>query len=443
MAVASKLSRQPDPIGPLRIIVLADSSDDLVRIRRLLAERLPDVEVTEFDTEQQGKPGRGFDWSIYDVVFLDEYLGMGDTGLAWLEEFRAAPAFPPAVLMSAENDEYIAARAIKCGAYDCINKRDVTSERLGDIVTAAVAAACGHREFEVTLPEERVSPHLAILEALAQKPDAPAVPDGDSVGYRFVRLIGQGASSRVYLAERTSDATTLVLKVIDTATIYDVQVIERFMREAELVATISSPYVVRFFDHGVTQTYGYIAMEFFTRGDLKQRMEHGVAIEDAVNYLRHIARGLHAIHQQGIIHRDLKPGNIMFRADESLALADFGIAKRHGAPSDLTNLGSVIGTPNYLSPEQAQGHDVDHRADLYSAGIILFEMLAGTKPFRAETPAALVYQHVHAAIPSLPESVSEFQPLVDQLLIKDPCERIQSASALIDAIDQVRGAPSA
>ena len=437
MAVASTVSHQPDPSGPLRIIILADSRDDMARIRRMLAVRMPDVEVTEYDADQQGKPGPDFDWSIYDAVLLDEDLGMGETGLAWLEEYKARSAFPPTILMTAHDDGYVAARAIKFGAHDCVNKQDLTTERLGDMV----AAARSQPEFEVTLPEERVSPHLEILERLAQRPGAPVLKDADAVGYRFVRLIGQGASSRVYLAERTTNATTLVLKVINTAMIYESQVIERFIREAELVATISSPYVVRFFDHGVTQTYAYIAMEFFTRGDLKQRIEHGVAVEDAVNYLRHIALGLHAIHRQGIIHRDLKPGNIMFRADDSLALGDFGIAKRYGALSDLTNQGSVIGTPNYLSPEQALGHDVDHRADLYSAGIILFEMLAGAKPFRAETPAALVYQHVHAAIPKLPDAVSEFQPLVDQLLVKDPYERIPSASALVDAIDLLCGAP--
>ena len=443
MAVPSTVSHQPDTSGPLRIIILADSGDDMARIRRMLSERMPDVEVTEFDTEQQGKPAPDFDWSIYDAVLLDEYLGMGETGLHWLQALRARSAFPPALLMTAQDDEYVTARAIKFGAHDCVNKQDVTAGRLGNMVAAAVAAARSQPEFDVTVPEERVSPHLEILERLAQRPGAPVIRDTDTVEYRFVRLIGQGASSRVYLAERTTDATTLVLKVIDTAMIYDMQVIERFIREAELVATIASPYVVRFFDHGMTQTYAYIAMEFFTRGDLKQRIEHGVAFDDAVNYVRHIARGLDAIHQQGIIHRDLKPGNIMFRADDSLALADFGIAKRYGVLSDLTNLGSVIGTPNYLSPEQAKGHDVDHRADLYSAGIILFEMLAGTKPFRAETPAALVYQHVHAAIPKLPDAVSEFQPLIDQLLVKDPYERIPSASALVDAIDQLCGAPCA
>ena len=127
----------------------------------------------------------------------------------------------------------------------------------------------------------------------------------------------------------------------------------------------------------------------------------------------------------------------MFRGDDSLALADFGIARRLDQSSELTNHGSVLGTPNYLSPEQALGEPVDARADLYSTGVILFEMLAARKPFRAESAAALVFQHVHAEIPALPAPRRAFQPLVDRLLAKRPEDRCQSASelsALLEAI---------
>jgi len=404
----------------------------------MLATCFPDVEVTEFDPEQQGKPGPDFGWSEYDVALMDYQLGIGENGLDWLETYRNCPGFPPTVLMSDEGDEYIAARSIKLGAYDYIKKQDVTAERLYRLVSAAAHEVQSASSLDATLREERVSPHLAILERLAARFGGSVSEGADAVGYRFVRLIGQGASSRVYLAERSTDSTTLVLKVIDTPAIADPQAVERFIREAEIVSSISSPYVVRFFDHGLTQTYGYIAMEFFTRGDLKQRIEPGVAFDDALKYVRHIARGLHAIHQQGIVHRDLKPGNIMFRADDSLALADFGSSKRNYQGSDLTNQGSVLGTPNYLSPEQALGHDVDHRADLYSAGVVLFEMLAGRKPFCADTLSALVYQHVYAEIPSLPEHASAFQPLINSLLAKDPDERMPTAYALVAAIDRLQ-----
>ena len=424
------------PLTRLRLMIVDDSREDMANLRRLLASVLPEVEISEYDPEQKGRPGSDFEWHLYDAILLDYDLGGAETGLDWLRCFGRATGFPPTVLMAAAGDEYIAARAIKLGATDYIRKADIDGERLGAMVCDAVRDARASAHFDATVREDRVASHHAILARLHLPiaTDSNDVPPG-TVGYRFVRLIGQGASSRVYLAERTTDATTLVLKVIDIRGVQDNQLIERFMREAEIVSTIRSPYVVHFYDYGLTQTYGYIAMEFFTRGDLKQRIEQGVASADALNYLRHIALGLHAIHAQGIVHRDLKPGNIMFRADDGLAIADFGISRRLNQTSDLTNLGSVLGTPNYLSPEQALGQTADHRADLYSAGVILYEMLTGRKPFRADNASALVYQHVYADLPQLPASLRCYQPLLARLLAKDCEDRLPSAAALVDALD--------
>jgi len=255
-----------------------------------------------------------------------------------------------------------------------------------------------------------------------------AAPAG---AYRFVRLIGQGAHSRVYLAEREADNLTMVLKVLDLGSIREGTALKRFEKEAELLSSVDSPHVVRFYDHGFTPEHGYIAVEFFGRGDLKQRIEHEVSAGEAVEYALHIAYGLEAIHTLDIVHRDLKPGNVMFRSDGSLALADFGISKRLSDTWDLTRTGSILGTLNYLSPEQGLGREVDQRTDLYAAGMIFYEMLTGEKAFRAASPGALVYQHLYAEVPRLPGSVARFQPIVDSLLAKNPDERYQTASELV------------
>ncbi|MEQ8493248.1 MAG: protein kinase, partial [Gammaproteobacteria bacterium] len=294
-----------------RAIIIDDSREYMAMLRRMLADTLPDIEVTEYDPDQQGKPGPGFDWSFYDVVLLDYQLGGGETGLDWLQEFGRETALPPTVLMTATGNDYLAATAIKLGAWDYVRKQDVTTARIGAMVTAALESRRPRDPDETTVREERAerdAPHLAILQQLIAAHPPPQTPAGQNIGYRFVRLIGQGASSRVYLAERTSDGSTLVLKVIDLTAIQDIQIVERFIREAEIVSRIENPYVVRFHDYGLTQQYGYIAMEFFTRGDLKQRIERGVDVDDALNYVRHIAYGLTAIHAAGIVHRDLKPG---------------------------------------------------------------------------------------------------------------------------------------
>jgi FixJ family two-component response regulator/tRNA A-37 threonylcarbamoyl transferase component Bud32 len=416
----------------VKIIIIDDSREYMALVRRMLASAIPDVEVTEYDPEQQGKPGPEFAWPLYDVLLLDYRLGVKENGLDWLAEYRRVPGFPPTVLMTGVGDEYVAARAIKTGAFEYLRKPDLTSEKLAHAVNAAFAERqCRRPELDTTVKETLA--HDAAL--FRQIKACGRKPDGSKIGYRFVRLIGQGASSRVYLAERQHDRTMLVLKIIDVMNIKQPQVLRRFIQEAEMIAEIESPYVVRFLDHGFTKEYGYIAMEFFPRGDLKQRLEVGVSLSNALRYFTSLCRGLEAIHAAGIIHRDLKPGNIMFRADDSLALSDFGISKRLGDTSEMTKAGSVLGTPNYLSPEQALGRKVDHRTDFYSAGVILFELLAGRKPYRADSAAALVYQHVHAEIPQLPEPLAQFQPLIQRLLAKPATDRYEHAAQIIADVE--------
>jgi tRNA A-37 threonylcarbamoyl transferase component Bud32/CheY-like chemotaxis protein len=413
----------------MKLIIVDDSKEYMMLIRRMLATVIPDIEVTEYDPDQQGRPTDEFDWGIYDVLLIDYQLGVRENGLEWIEHFRRAPGFPPVILMTSTGDEYVAASAIKLGASDFIKKTDINAERLAELVRAAAAERAATVSGDDTTVSSKLDDDAFVFKEV--KLAKNRTPDGQRIGYRFVRLIGQGASSRVYLAERISDRMTLVLKIIDVASIKEPQALQRFVQEAELVAELDSPYIVHFLEHGFTKDYGYIAMEFFTRGDLKQRIEHGVSLTDAINYICHIGYGLSAIHAAGIVHRDLKPGNIMFRSDDSLAVADFGISKRMDDTGEITKLGSVLGTPNYISPEQALGRPVDHRSDLYSAGVILFEMLTGKKPFKAETAPALVYQHVHADIPQLPNAVHNYQPIVEMLLAKDPNDRFSSADEFV------------
>lgn len=407
----------------MKLIIVDGSRETMVRTRRIIASAIPDIEVTEYDPEQQGEPGEEFDWSLYDALILGNGFGTPDDGLAWLQRHGRALGFPPVLLVLDADSPVTGARALEHGAAAWVNRVDLPTLRtvavLHRMVKARVASSGG-------APRRDVSIYREALPALTRQ-----TPDGKGIGYRFVRLIGQGEASRVYLGERLDNRSTLVLKIIDTSRITDPQVAQRFAREAKILAGLDSPHVVRLRDHGFTRNYGYIAMEFFTRGDLKQRIEHGVTAEDALNYLLHIAEGLKVIHAAGVVHRDIKPGNIMFRADDSLALADFGISRRVDETTRLTRRGSILGTPNYLSPEQALGLEVDHRADLYCAGIVFFEMLAGHKPFHAESAAGLIYQHVHAPIPRLPPACARFQGVIDRLLAKRPADRPPSAEALI------------
>lgn len=411
----------------MKIILVDTSKTFMAAIRKHLAGALPDVEITEYDAEQQGMPSADFRWDLYDFAVISHELGDGPSGLEWLRRFGSQTEFPPTALVAEQGDEYLAVRAMKAGATDYLRRVDIRSDRLLNAIREAGPRARPSEEQTQVLDSMRHE-----LVPRAGGADPARTLEGE---HRFIRLIGQGGFSRVYLAERARDRSPVVLKIIDTLQVSDEAVVQRFIREARIIGTINDPHVVTVFDQGFTPEYGYISMEFFQQGDLKQKIEKGVPPDAAVDYMRAIARGLRAIHAQDIIHRDLKPGNIMFRADGSLAIADFGIAKRVNETQDLTSGSGVLGTPSYLSPEQAMGLDLDFRSDLYSAGVIFFELLTGRKPYRADSPAGLVYQHLHAEIPRLPTPLATLQPVVDLLLAKDPAARFASASELLDTLE--------
>jgi serine/threonine protein kinase len=151
-----------------------------------------------------------------------------------------------------------------------------------------------------------------------------------------------------------------------------------------------------------------------------------------------MAAALEVVHAVGVLHRDLKPGNIMLRADGSVALIDFGLAKHVRVDAEITATGEIFGTPYYMSPEQGHAQQLDERSDLYSLGVIFYEMLMRQKPYLAQSPMGVIYMHANAPIPLLPESLRNYQQLLNKLLAKDPIHRLTSASALLAKIEELR-----
>ncbi len=255
-------------------------------------------------------------------------------------------------------------------------------------------------------------------------------------GYRIDRILGKGGMATVYLATQMSLGRSVALKVLDDPD--TPQFFERFFNEGRFIARLNHSNLVNIYDIGQGDGFYYIAMEYLPGGSLKTQMTHGVETRKALKLLGKMAGCLGYVHSQGVVHRDIKPSNILFRADGTPVLTDFGIAKLIQTDNDLTVTGTVMGSPHYLSPEQAQGmRKLDGRSDIYSLGIILFEMLSGRKPYAAESFAGTLMAHIREPIPRLPEEFAIYQPLVDQLMAKKPAERVQSGAELLKLIRQL------
>jgi serine/threonine protein kinase len=228
----------------------------------------------------------------------------------------------------------------------------------------------------------------------------------------------------------------VVLKVLrDSAEAGDEHIqFARFLQEYELISKVRHPNVVRIYDLGIADDHAYIAMEYFPRGDLRARIAKPLPPSVALAYLTQMASALEVVHAVGVLHRDLKPGNIMLRADNSVAIIDFGLAKQSDLKTDITSTGEIFGTPYYMSPEQGHGQALDERSDLYSLGIIFYEMLTHKKPYLAPTPMGVIYLHGNAPLPQLDGELQRYQPLLDRLLAKNPADRFASAAELIHAL---------
>jgi serine/threonine protein kinase len=259
-------------------------------------------------------------------------------------------------------------------------------------------------------------------------------------GYQIDRRIGKGGMATVYLATQTSLSRPVVLKVLDISRESEnPNQIERFLAEGRIVASLNHPNIITIYDIGVTDDNAlYISMEYIRGGDLKSRIGIPMSAQEALDILINIGKGLKTAHENGVIHRDVKPANILFRDDGTPLLTDFGIAKQIDNDLNLTSTGVFLGSPNYVSPEQADGKEVDCRTDIYSLGCIFYEMLTGEKPFKSETLYDVVNQHKNAPIPLLPEDVQACQPLLNKMMAKSPQDRFADAGEMIDSITELQ-----
>jgi serine/threonine protein kinase len=342
----------------------------------------------------------------------------GNPTLQALRAMAADPANPAVILLTTKGSEYTAVQAIKSGAFDYIPKTLLGREQ----VLSAVQRAMLHRKG---LLGNRGSSVTGVVRLF---------------GYDMRRCLATRDSVSVHVAFSAERGKEVVLKVLHRGrgSLARDASFERLVAEFKLLYDIADRAVAEIYDFRVTSQYCYIAMEYFPLGHLGTLLDVTLAPSEALHYAREITRALSIIHTAGVIHRDLKPANIMLRGDDSVALIDFGISQTtSAAKAGLEHTdGEIAGTPYYMSPEQGAGGALDERADLYSLGVILYQMLRGQKPYVGTTAEEILEQHRIAPVPTLPLHLAACQPLLNKLLAKDPNQRFGSAREVLEALQQ-------
>lgn len=395
----------------MKILVVDDEAgirDNLVRMLRLEG----------FDLLEANDGRAGLELArreVPDLILSDVMMPQLD-GYGFLEALRADPdtAAIPFIFLTARTDRMDRRHGMNLGADDYLCK-PFTRDEVLDAVQARIKR----------------------IKALEKTDPGTATDASDPVhikGYRVLRRLGGGGMSEVFLAVRESDGVEVALKLLDTRLNQDANLLARFIQEYALLEQINHPNVARIYGHGFSDVHAFITMEYFAHGDIRQRMASGFSPFESLAVAVQVALALSQIHGMGIVHRDVKPDNLMLRADGSVALIDFGVAKHANQDLEHTQHGEIVGSPYYMSPEQAAGKPVSPASDIYCLGVIFYEMVTGKRPYVADSMEALLSQHVNAPPPRFEAKYAEFQELLDRTMHKLADKRFPSAQAVADYI---------
>ena len=400
------------------LLVVGGDSKRLQWLTHHITSYWPDAQVTTVPAEESASLSRLIAERAPDGVILQaDFADEAAAGMVLAHMARMLQTQPAlhCILLAENGGEMSAVRALKSGAKDYLPLARITRDQL----LTAVTEACAKRR----------------AAAQATKGLNPSETEGSGVdvpGYSIVKQIATSNFSQVFLARSERLRRNVVLKVMNRGeSPRELDDAERFQREYEIISSITHRAIAEIYDFGSLPRHLYLAMEYFPCGDLRDRLRNPMSVDESLYYLRAIAEALRVIHVFGILHRDLKPANVMLREDNSPVLIDFGLARRSLEDAGTTGIGQVLGSPYYISPEQAQGQRVDARTDLYSLGVMFYEMLTGQRPYSGHTAVAIMSQHASRPVPVLPEPTTAQQPLLDRLMAKQQSARYASADELL------------
>jgi len=403
-------------------MVIGSGADYRLLVRKHVEIEWPEATLVDYRPESEGPLDEAFTAAGFDAVII-----VGAPPAAPAEEMalalRARPEFAPIILLMLEDEPAAPPAAVH--GLQRVYGRKINRERLIRAITAAAR-------------EQRQA--LARLRGL---PDFEQRYRFGSVmirGHRCIRQIGSGGMCTIYLAESERAGTLVVLKVFSQVPDVSERIVtfDRFLQEYQIVAGLKHRNIVSIYDLGIADDHAYIAMEHFPAGDLRQRMKTPLKARTALKFVEQIASALNAIHAVGVLHRDLKPANVMLRTDNSVCLIDFGLAKANETDVALTGTREIFGTPYYMSPEQGHAEAIDARSDLYSLGVMFYEMLTGQKPYTGATAMEVIYKHKRAELPPIAPKFANYEGILRRLLAKSPADRFQSAAQLLEAIWAVK-----
>jgi tRNA A-37 threonylcarbamoyl transferase component Bud32 len=408
--------------GTVLCLIVHDELELRLRLAGLVRRAMPKIDA---DTVTRA----GFDAISIErlrayvaVMFIVEFSPpeAAASSMASLKRLHEMAPNLPIFVFARGGNERSAARAMKLGASD-----------YWPIHSVIVGELCGALQPLLEPPAVAAGASSAAADRWRQP---------EIAGYTMMKKIAQSTAASVYLARNDEFPQPVALK---TEAIKGEHVVseadrERFTKECEILSKLNHRSIANVLDFGTTEDYLYLALEYFPCGSLRERLKHPVSEADAVNYAHQIGEALQIVHAARVVHRDLKPSNLMLTNENRLVLIDFGSARTQFMPSDLSRSGDCTGTPYYVCPEQIDDLEPDARGDLYSLGVVFYEMLAGALPFMGKTLADILAAHRTAPVPRLPEQLCAYQPIIDRLLAKDPKDRYGSAAEFLDALDGLR-----